>query len=58
MVLLYNIKLSHYMQNNTLIREQQKAHYFRGFRACLILIVAPILIVFVAFCHFIINNLA
>lgn len=46
-----------YKQNNTLTRPQQKAHYFRGFRACLILVVAPLIISYIVFCHYIINQL-
>lgn len=37
--------------------ETRKANYWRGFRACLVLVVAPLVIFLVLFCNYIINNL-
>ena len=37
--------------------EQSKYDYWRGFRACLILVVAPLLLAIVVSCNWIINTL-
>lgn len=43
--------------NNDNQIQHRKANYWRGFRACLILVVAPILITYIVFCNYIINQL-
>lgn len=37
--------------------EQSKHHYYRGFRACMLLVVAPLVIAIVVSCNWIINTL-
>lgn len=40
-----------------LTRREEKSNYWRGFRACLILIVLPLAILFVIFCDRLTNQL-